>query len=62
VRPELAGDDGLEYCIALIDERRGELEGEAFSSGARLFAERPKAFTRRMGSYWKLWVRERAEA
>ncbi|HEX6780994.1 MAG TPA: CHAD domain-containing protein [Solirubrobacterales bacterium] len=38
-----------------IERRQRELLDTAFEIGARLFAEKPKAFGRRMGAYWKAW-------
>jgi CHAD domain-containing protein len=62
VRPDLAADDeSREQCLALIDARRAELEELAFAHGARFFAEQPKAFVRRMMSYWKIWARAERE-
>jgi CHAD domain-containing protein len=45
--------------VALIDHRREQLEQEAHFLGARLYAERPKAFRRRLRRYWSA---SRAEA
>jgi CHAD domain-containing protein len=42
--------DGL---IELIDHRREQLQAEAMQVGERLYAERPRAFRRRMHRYWK---------
>jgi len=43
----------IEALIALIDQRRGELELQARQLGARIFAETPNAFVSRNESYWK---------
>jgi CHAD domain-containing protein len=45
------GDAGPEFYEA-VDRRRGELQGEAFALGARVYAEKPKAFTKRMKGLW----------
>ena len=45
----------LEALIALIDRCRGELQGEAKCLGERVYAERPRAFTRRLQVYWQAW-------
>ena len=37
--------------LALIERRRAELQSEAMLLGARLYAERPKAFARRLRRY-----------
>ena len=39
--------------VELIDHRREQLHTEALQVGRRLYAERPKAFRRRMHRYWK---------
>ena len=36
----------------LIDHRRAQLEAEAFAVGERLYAEKPKAFRRRLRQMW----------
>jgi CHAD domain-containing protein len=43
----------LDAVIELIDHRREQLQAEAFRVGARVYAERPKAFRRRLRRYWK---------
>jgi CHAD domain-containing protein len=35
-----------------VDRRRGELQAEAFALGARVYAEQPKAFRKRMKRLW----------
>ncbi len=45
----------LDAVIELIDRRREQLQAEAFLLGERLYAESPKAFGRRLHSYWKVW-------
>jgi CYTH domain-containing protein/CHAD domain-containing protein len=49
---EIAQRDALESLIA---QRQVELLDEALAIGRRLYAEKPKAFGRRMESYWKIW-------
>jgi CHAD domain-containing protein len=44
--------------LAIIDHRRSELQAEAMRSGERLYAEKPKAFVRRIH---RLWQSGRAE-
>jgi CHAD domain-containing protein len=41
----------LDPLVDLIDERRGDLQGEARRLARRLYAERPKAFSRRTRTY-----------
>jgi CHAD domain-containing protein len=45
----------LDPVIALLDHRRGQLQAEAMWLGERLYAEKPKAFLRRIHAYWKAW-------
>ena len=40
---------------ALIERRQDELLGEALELGARLYAEKPKAFSKRVEAYWSAW-------
>ena len=35
-----------------VDRRRGELQAEAFALGARVYAEKPKAYTKRLRGLW----------
>ncbi len=43
----------VDAVVGLIDHRRDELQGEALSIGARVYAEKPTAFRRRMHRSWK---------
>lgn len=53
---ELPGDPtDLEALIALIDQRRGELQVEAKRLGERVYAEKPRAFAGRLQVYWNAW-------
>jgi hypothetical protein len=45
-------DAGGSEFFAAVDRRRGELQAEAFEMGARLYAEKPKAFTTRLERLW----------
>ncbi len=58
--PELAVD--LDAVIALLDHRRAQLQARAVLVGERLYAEKPKAFRRRMRAYWKAWRAENETA
>jgi CHAD domain-containing protein len=49
------GSAGLEAYNAAVDARREELQQEAIALGGRLYAERPRAYVRRLGSYWHAW-------
>jgi CHAD domain-containing protein len=44
-----------ERIAELIELRQAELLGEALKLGRRLFAEKPKAFRRRLEAYWRAW-------
>jgi hypothetical protein len=48
--PEVAAD--LDPVLALIDHRRAELQNEARFLGLRVYAEKPRAFSRRVHAYW----------
>ena len=48
----------VEPVFDLIDHRREQLQEQAMLVGERLYAEKPKAFGRRMHRYWKAWRRE----
>jgi CHAD domain-containing protein len=54
----LADRTALEALVALIDQRRGELEVEATPLGARIYAEKPGAFVNRLEAYWHVWRAE----
>jgi CHAD domain-containing protein len=56
--PGLAVD--LDPVIALLEHRRGQLQAQARFLGRRLYAEKPKAFLRRIRAYWKAWRAETA--
>ena len=53
-------DDGaeIEALVALIDQRRGELQVKANLLGARIYAEKPGAFVGRTEHYWQAWRSE----
>jgi CHAD domain-containing protein len=57
IQAELAAD--TDALIALAEHRGEELAALALALGARVYAEKPKAFERRLHAYWKAW---RAEA
>lgn len=44
-----------ETLKTLIEARQEALLGKARGSGARIYAEKPKAFGRRMRCYWRAW-------
>jgi CHAD domain-containing protein len=52
------GRPALEALVALIDQRRGELQVEAVRLGARVYGEKPRAFVGRLRAYWQAWRAE----
>jgi len=54
-RRELLPDGELERLLASISERQDGLADDALVLGERVYAEKPKAFVRRMRSYWLAW-------
>ena len=59
LRGDLAGRsfsrEDSEALAAAISSREDELASAAFGLGHRLYAERPKAFRRRIRAYWRAW-------
>jgi CHAD domain-containing protein len=56
MRPELAGDAaGLSAAKSLITDRQRELMEAAVPIGERCYAESPKAFAKRLRTYWQAW-------
>jgi CYTH domain-containing protein/CHAD domain-containing protein len=53
-RPQVAAAQ-QETLRALIEARQAELLGEARVAGERIYAEKPKAFGRRLHTYWRAW-------
>jgi CHAD domain-containing protein len=51
----------VDAVVSLIDHRRDELQAEAMALGKRVYAERPKAFARRLRACWKAGQRRRRE-
>jgi CHAD domain-containing protein len=47
-----------EALKALVDERQTELRAQALAIGARFYLEKPAAFCKRLGQYWKRWRHE----
>lgn len=54
-------DDQLGVLLALIQQRQLELQTQARFLGQRIYAEKPKAFVKRIGSYWQSWQIEMAQ-
>lgn len=49
------GADGVTTVIELIDRRRSELQTAARPLGVRIYSEKPRAFAKRIESYWTAW-------
>jgi CHAD domain-containing protein len=49
------GSKSVTRVLELIDRRRSELQAEARPIGARIYCEKPKAFSARVGFYWDAW-------
>jgi CHAD domain-containing protein len=48
----------IEALLGLIDQRRNELHVTARVLGARIYAEKPRAFAARTKAYWQAWRSE----
>jgi CYTH domain-containing protein/CHAD domain-containing protein len=55
LRQRRLGEEETRSLEAAIEARQEELATEAFSLGRRLYAERPKDLSRRLGRYWRAW-------
>jgi CYTH domain-containing protein/CHAD domain-containing protein len=58
---DLVGRDDVdavhrETLRTLIEARQTSLLAEARAAGERIYAEKPKAFNRRMRAYWRAWL------
>jgi CHAD domain-containing protein len=49
--------EGQDYdaLVAVLERRRKTLQDKACELGARIFEEKPRRFTERIGQYWQLW-------
>jgi CHAD domain-containing protein len=54
-RDRFDAEADLEALLSAIDRRQGELLDDALAIGARLYAEKPKAFVSRLEGYWSAW-------
>lgn len=60
--PDRFGGEGpVRAAVELAAARRAELERRAVLLGARLYAEKPKAYAARLGAYWRAWHESGAE-
>jgi CHAD domain-containing protein len=55
LRERRLGEEETRALEAAISRRQAELAGEAFDLGRRLYAEPPKAYSRRLRRYWEAW-------
>lgn len=49
------GEEETRALEAAVDARQKRLAAEAFDLGHRLYAEKPRAFERRLRRYWQAW-------
>jgi len=56
----LARAEEVSPAVEVAESHRAILQRKAKALGARIFAERAGAFTRRLGEYWTAWKREAA--
>ncbi|WP_051062288.1 CHAD domain-containing protein [Ilumatobacter nonamiensis] len=49
------GNDAVDAVAVIADGRRADLERRSIAFGSRLYAEQPKHFARRLGTYWTVW-------
>ena len=50
-----AGEERVAALATVVEPRREQLRAEAFALGARLYAEKPGAFARRVETLWRAW-------
>ncbi|QDU08924.1 CHAD domain-containing protein [Gimesia aquarii] len=50
----------IDLLLKMIKQQREELQSAAFEIADRVYAEKPKAFARRMRTYWNLWQNQRS--
>jgi len=55
LRERRLGEEETRALEGAIDARQAHLAAEAFDLGRRLYAERPKAYSRRLRRYWEAW-------
>ena len=55
LRERRLGEEEARALEAAIDARQAQLASDAFNLGRRLYAERPKAYSRRLHRYWEAW-------
>lgn len=50
-----ADPSDLDDLVVAIEQRRAELQSDAFSLGRRLYADAPDAFVLRLEAWWRAW-------
>lgn len=55
LRERRLGEEETRALEAAIDARQAQLADEAFDLAGRLYAEPPKAYSRRLRRYWEAW-------
>jgi CHAD domain-containing protein len=55
---EFSEQHDIEPLLVASAQERQRLESEALQLGARLYAEAPADFVARVGSYWRVWMRQ----
>lgn len=55
LRERRLGEEESRLLEAAIEARQTDLARDAFPLGRRLYAERPKVFSRRLRRYWEAW-------
>jgi len=53
--------DNVNQLQALIRQQRQEIQSRTFKLADRIYAEKPKAFARRMRVYWNLWRHDHSD-
>ena len=57
-KPLSESDQGAAKALGkLIDRRQSALQKEALALGERLYADKPKHFTRQLRAHWEKWHR-----
>jgi CHAD domain-containing protein len=56
----LVAPEDAKSVAEAVEQSRTELQQQALSLGRRVFAEKPKAFVRRIGKYWRAWQAQSA--
>lgn len=51
--PDSFANNDRDALLAVLESRRKQLQDRAFKLGARIFAEKPRRFTNRIGAYWQ---------